>query len=374
MLVGHESPPNLISRKTVTLLSIDDKQIIEYRYGAFLRETAMENCSRRRALGLMAASALGVAAPALAQSGIDETGFVRIGGIDQWIAIQGSNRRNPIILYLHGGPGEAQSPFLADFAPWEKDFTVVNWDQRGAGKTYEKNGQATPDVTMGRLADDAVEIAHYVLNKLGKQKLILVGQSFGSALGLMAARRAPELFYCFVGTAQIVSTPLTVEGWEAWTRQEARRRNDAEGLKALDAAAGLNILSRERMMAARKWIFGPADQSYIQRMAAFTGSPDHPNPEAAVWQAGVHFESSKLAPESFVFDAMKAAPDLPVPYVLIEGREDHVTPLAAAKAYFDTVRSLGKVFVPIDGGHFACFTNTDQFMAALRTHVLPLAR
>jgi pimeloyl-ACP methyl ester carboxylesterase len=331
-------------------------------------------CSRRAMLHLIGGASLGSALPAFAAGGIDETGFVKIGGIDQWIAIQGSDRRNPVILYLHGGPGEAQSPFLKDFVPWQKDFTVVNWDQRGAGKTYEKNGKATPDVTMVRLASDAVEIARYVLKKLGKQKLILVGQSFGSGLGLMVARRAPELFYCMVGAAQFVSTALAVQGWEAWTRQEAARRHDVAGLKALDVAAKQPILSRERMMAARKWVMSPPDQAYIQRQMAFIGSPDHPKPEAAAWVEGYGFESKKLAPDSAVFDAMKDAPVLLVPYILIQGREDHVTPLGPAKAYFDLVVSKSKAFVTIDGGHYACFTNTDEFLAGLRAHVLPLVR
>jgi pimeloyl-ACP methyl ester carboxylesterase len=335
----------------------------------------MANFSRRRLMQMAIGGSLGFAARAAAATeAIDETGFVKIGGIDQWIAIQGQDRRNPVILYLHGGPGEAQSPFLKDFVPWQRDFTVINWDQRGAGKTYEKNGKATPDVTMNRLADDAVEIARHVLNKLGKQQLILMGQSFGSALGLMVARRAPELFYCFVGTAQFVSTTLSVEGWEAWTRQEATRRHDVAGLKALDDAAGLNILSRERMMAARNWVFGPSDQAYIDQQMVFIGSPDHPKPEAAAWIKGYGFESGKLARESFVLDMRKEAPGLPVPYVLIQGREDHVTPTVPAKAYFDQLRAPAKVFVQIGGGHFACFTSTDEFLAALRAQVLPLVR
>ena len=335
----------------------------------------MTDFSRRGFGGLMIGGALGLAAHAASASdSIDECGFVKICGIDQWIAIQGQNRSNPIILFLHGGPGEAQSPFLDQFKPWQRDFTVVNWDQRGAGKTYEKNGKATPDVTMVRLASDAVEIARYVLKKLGKQKLILVGQSFGSGLGLMVARRAPELFYCMVGAAQFVSTALAVQGWEAWTRQEAARRHDVAGLKALDVAAKQPILSRERMMAARKWVMSPPDQAYIQRQMAFIGSPDHPKPEAAAWVEGYGFESKKLAPDSAVFDARKDAPVLVVPYVLIQGREDHVTPLGPAKAYFDLVVSKSKAFVAIDGGHFACFTNTGAFLAALRAHVLPLTR
>ena len=305
---------------------------------------------------------------------IDETGFVEIGGIEQWIAVQGLDRRNPAIFYLHGGPGEAQSPFLKEFAPWQRDFTVVNWDQRGAGKTYEKNGKSTPDITLDRLAEDAVEIAGYVLNRLGKSKLILVGQSFGAMLGLMVVRRAPEMFYAFVGTGQFVNTALTTEWREKWAREQALASHDAAGLATLDQAAKLPVTSGKRMMASRKWLFGPPDQPYLKRQMEFMGAPDHPRPEATAWVEGYQFEASKVGKESVAFDAMTAAPDLPVPYILIEGRQDHVTPFAPARAYFDKVRSKGKVFVPIDGGHFACFTNTDEFLGALRTYVLPLVR
>jgi proline iminopeptidase len=107
----------------------------------------MAKISRRTILLAVAASA---AAPFLrarttanAQS-IDESGFVPIGSIDQWIAVGSQDDRNPIILFLHGGPAEAESPFLREFVPWEQDFTVVNWDQRGSGKTYGKNGPTTP--------------------------------------------------------------------------------------------------------------------------------------------------------------------------------------------------------------------------------------
>jgi predicted alpha/beta-fold hydrolase len=76
--------------------------------------------------------------------GVDEAQYVQIGGIDQFISIRGEDSSNPIILFLHGGPANAQSPFLQEFVPWEKYFTVVNWDQRGSGKTYGKNGPTTP--------------------------------------------------------------------------------------------------------------------------------------------------------------------------------------------------------------------------------------
>ena len=106
-------------------------------------------------------------------------------------------------------------------------------------------------------------------------------------------------------------------------------------------------------------------------MAAFTGSADHPNPEAAVWLEGSHFEAGKLARENFVLDMRQKVTALAVPYVLIQGREDHVTPTAPAKAYYDQLRAPAKAFVEIGGGHFACFTDTEEFLAALRMHVPP---
>src|ERR1700733_4411358 len=140
--------------------------------------------SRRQIVQLVLSSPLCLAGRAIAATGrIDESGFVHIGGIEQWIAIQGRAATNPAILYLHGGPGEAQSPFLKEFLPWEGDFTVANWDQRGAGKNYGRNGFSTPEMTLDRLVDDTIEIAEHVRGRLSQRKVILVGQSWGSFLG-----------------------------------------------------------------------------------------------------------------------------------------------------------------------------------------------
>ena len=328
----------------------------------------------RRRLLLGCGAALTCAGKARASVAIDEQRFVPIGGIPQWIAIQGKENANPAILYLHGGPGEAQSPFLNSFTPWEQDFTVVNWDQRGAGKTFEKNGEATPDLTLERLTADAVEVTRLALNRLGKRKLVLVGQSFGAMLGLMAVRRAPELYYAFVGTGQFVNNALTMEYRERWARQQAVATHDQAGLKALDDVQTLSVNDWKRIGASRKWMLLGPDQDYLKLQTDFMGSPDHPKPEAQAWVKGYGFESSKIAAESIVFDAITAAPELPVPYILIQGREDHITPFEPARAYWQMVRSKGKAFVAIDGGHYACFTDSDQFLAAMRKYVLPLVR
>jgi len=320
--------------------------------------------------GMLALLASGVAQ---AKSPIQESRFISIGGLEQWIAIQGEDVAKPAILYLHGGPGESQSPFLDTFAPWEHDFTVINWDQRGAGKTFEKNGEETPDLTLDRLTSDAVEVTRYALNRLGKRKIILMGQSFGAMLGLLVARRAPELYCAFVGTGQFVNNSLTMEYRERWARAQALATDDEAGLKALDDAQTLSVNDWKRIGASRKWLMSPADREYLKRQTDFMGSPDHPKPEAQAWVKGYGFEANKIGKESIVFDAMTGAPSLPVPYILIQGRDDHVTPFEPARTYWERIRSRGKAFVAIDGGHYACFTDTDQFLRAMRKYVIPLA-
>ena len=104
------------------------------------------------------------------------------------------------------------------------------------------------------------------------------------------------------------------------------------------------------------------------------GSPEHPKPEAEAWVKGYGFEANKIGNESIAFDAIKEVPSIPVPYILIQGREDHVTPLEPARTFWEVVRSRGKAFVAIDGGHYACFTDVEQFLKAMRRHVLPLVR
>src|SRR5262245_22325115 len=138
-------------------------------------------------------------------NGIDEARYIELGGIEQWVTIRGENRDNPVVLFLHGGPGDATNPWgYAGFRLWLKSFTVVQWDQRGAGKTLGRNGpgQATT-ISLDRMTRDGVELTERLLADLHKDKLILVGHSFGSILGIGMAKSRPELYYAFVGTGQV---------------------------------------------------------------------------------------------------------------------------------------------------------------------------
>ena len=140
-----------------------------------------------------------------AAKGIDEASYVTIGGIEQWITIRGEDRSNPVLLFLHGGPGDVTNPWtFLFFAPWEKYFTIVQWDQRGAGRTLRKAGPSvTSTMTVDRMTKDGIEVAEYLRKHLRKEKIIVLGHSFGTILELGMVRARPDLFYAYVGTGQI---------------------------------------------------------------------------------------------------------------------------------------------------------------------------
>jgi len=159
--------------------------------------------------------------------GIDEAFFTGIGGIDQWVAIRGQNRENPIILILHGGPGIALSVMPRDYLwSWSERFTLVMWDQRGAGRTFGRSGPVSTDVTIDQMWRDGIELAEFVRARLHKKKIVLVGVSWGSDLGVRMVKSRPDLFYAYVGTGQSVNQGKFRAVAYAQLLDEARARND----------------------------------------------------------------------------------------------------------------------------------------------------
>ena len=139
--------------------------------------------------------------------GVHESGYVRLGGIDQWVAVSGDKCANPLILFLHGGPGNPTSAFAkALYGGWEKEYTLVQWDQRGAGLTFSRSRPTDGDAqSLGQMRDDGLALAAYLERRFGKRKIILMGTSWGSVLGVHMVKARPELFSAYIGTSQVVS-------------------------------------------------------------------------------------------------------------------------------------------------------------------------
>lgn len=336
--------------------------------------------SRRTALAAIAGlvgSGLGRASERSTPSPIKENGFVSIGGIDQWVGLRGADRRNPILLFLHGGPAAAQSPFLSLYKPWERDYTVAHWDQRGAGKTFGRTGSATPDMTLERMADDAGEVADHLRRRLGDRKVVLVGHSWGTLLGLKAVQRRPGSFTAFVGTGQMaLSWPDSIAAQYAHVRRRAQADGNKAASTALAAIDPPNPVDRAHVGLIRRWLnhYMPAsDKSYLAIQDGFVGQPPYPTVgDRADWIGGQSFSGSRIMPILMGDPIRTIGRDMSLPFFVIQGREDHITPSAAAKAYLNRTTAPKKGFTEIDGGHFAAMSNPEGFLKAMNGLVRPI--
>lgn len=139
--------------------------------------------------------------------GIEELKPVKIGGVDQWLHIRGRNRNNPILLYLHGGPGSPNIGWLdAIQRPWEDYFTIVQWDQRQTGKSYYPAKDESDPLTVQRMIEDAEEVIQYLRRHLNQNKLFILGHSWGSVLGMHMVKRHPDWIHAYIGVGQVVNS------------------------------------------------------------------------------------------------------------------------------------------------------------------------
>ncbi len=133
--------------------------------------------------------------------------YVNVGGAEQWIQIEGDNPDNPVLLFLHCGPGGSTRMAAVAWKSWERYLTVVHWGQRGAGKTFARNGaQRCGKLTLERMIADGIEVAEFLLDHLRQDKIILVGHSWDSALGTHIVKRRSELFSAYLTTWVVVNS------------------------------------------------------------------------------------------------------------------------------------------------------------------------
>jgi pimeloyl-ACP methyl ester carboxylesterase len=337
----------------------------------------MNKVSRRQAIAAVAVAPLLITDALSAGSRtIDNGEFVEIGGLHQWISIHGKESRAPVLLFLHGGPGEAMSPFPDLFQPYQENFTVAIWDQRGSGRTYGRNGARTPGMNPEQFILDTIDVANYLRRRLTKRQVVLVGHSWGAALGLQVAKRRPDLFFAFVGCGQPVSLEKSMLSQERYARDVLSNSKDEQGLKALDEAVQLPLTDPVRRFATRKLLFGSEDQRFLAREDAFTGPQPFPaKGQVADWVAGYSFTSEVLVPKILGKDVADIVGfDIPLAFIVVQGIDDHITPTDVAREYVAKVNAPTKAFVEIRGGHFACYTDPQGLLGTLRQQVLPLCK
>ena len=311
-------------------------------------------------------------------NGIDESRFVRIGDIDQWISIRGEDRKNPVILFVHGGPGDATTLLgYAVFRSWLKRFTVVQWDQRGSGKTYGRNGPAlAPTMTIPQLVRDGIELVDSLRQLLKKDRITVVCHSFGSTLGLQMVKARPDLFAAYVGTGQVATTAdRELSASYAALVEEARRRGVPAALRQLLDVGPPPWKGGRGYSVVHSWAnaFENADTYITETLGLMLVAPGYTIHDLNEDLAGEAFSGEHLVPQiASLTDSTFRGP-YRVPVFVFQGVNDFTTPVSLAREFVSRIQAPKKRLVLIsDAGHFAVFTRPEEFLRDLIVNVSPL--
>ena len=326
------------------------------------------------ALVLTAVSAHAVPVP------VNERMFVPIGGIEQWITIKGQDRANPVLLVLHGGPGNAWSPFAdAMFAGWDRDFTVVQWDQRGAGRTFGKSGPSVADtMSVERMVSDGIEVAGFLRTHLGKERIVLVGGSWGSVLGLQMVHARPDLFHAIVAFAPVINMRASMVAGYGKVLQMAKAAGDDAAIASLTSIGSPPWSSLRTWPIYRKWLRAyqakivTAPAAPRQVSVDYATAEDEKFNEDADEFSFVHFWGMKMSGPLMQVDLAALGPSYKVPVYLVAGAADLTAPPELAKAYFDGITAPDKMFRLVEGtGHEPSVAELDVVHALLTDVVKP---
>jgi pimeloyl-ACP methyl ester carboxylesterase len=311
---------------------------------------------------------------------IDESAYVKIGGIDHWITIRGEDRNNPVILFLHGGPGDVTNPWAYPyFLSWLKHFTVVQWDQRGAGKTLRATGESIgPTMTIERMTQDGIELTEYLRQHLRKNKIIVVGHSWGSVFGVLMAKARPDLFHAFVGTGQVADfkqSDVVAYKLALQTAGVAGEPSDVASLKAIGIPPYADGKAWQLFGKWRRKCEGAETDKFLGGLMGFAfQSPGYSIRDINDWLDGQVLGGEKLIGQGAKLSPKRLAGEFELPVFVFQGEHDCSSPTELARNYVDSINAPKKEFVAIPGaGHFAVFMKSNEFLMELVARVRPLA-
>ena len=312
----------------------------------------------------------------LVAGSIAEVEYLRLGGLDQWVMIRGESLSNPPLILLHGGPGFTETSLFRHYlAPLEKRFTLVYWDQRGAGKSYDRKIPRSA-MTVDRFVADLDELVDAVCKRLGKSRVAIFGHSWGSALGVLYCARFPGKVAAYVGCGQLGDWAAGESSSYAFVLAEAQRRGHRGAVKKL-LAIGPPPHTASSLLVQRTWLSrfeGRLGAKAIWNLGRVVlGAPEASIFDLPRAMRGLRFSLDAMWSEVSRLNLVSIAPALQMPVFFFLGRKDHWVPTEMSVAYYDALTAPSKKLVWFEeSGHEPFVDEPARFNAAMAELVLPV--
>jgi len=321
------------------------------------------------------------------RSGIAEIRSITIGSIKQTILIRGENLGNPILLYLHGGPGSTEMiPFRLAHKNLEKYFTVVSWEQRGTGRSFSDD--ISPDsMTIDQFVSDTHELTGYLIKEFGKSKIVLAGHSWGTILGLLTVSKYPNDYYAYVGSGQEVNP---AEGEKIGYEYILAKANNNK--KALDELQKINMgesyLTMDntgdwynKIKIERKWLVAFGGEIYNKKDYSLLFSsktmfaPEYSFIDFIKFGRGSVFSLKTMWPQIMKINLREQVKKVEIPVFFLQGRNDYNAPTSILNEYYSLLEAPEKeIFYFENSAHHPMYEEPDKYEKILIENILPLCK
>jgi pimeloyl-ACP methyl ester carboxylesterase len=311
---------------------------------------------------------------------ISEIKTLNINGLRQSMIIRGKDSTKPVLLYLHGGPGDPEFPFVQYFNPGIEDlFVVCYWDQRGAGLSYSKN--IPPEsMTLEQFVDDAGKVSEYLIHRFNRKKIFLLGHSWGTMLGSFTVNKYPELYYAFIAVGQVGDQERAEKISYDFVLSKARELKDKRAIRNLekigpppysDPKEAIDKMNIERKYVIRYGGAVKKGSFYPRAIKPLLFCKEYRLKDKINYLKGMKFTKSYLWDVIMKSNLFKQIPSQKIPVYIIQGTSDYETSYVIAKEYFDSLQAPLKRFYTFDNSaHSPIFEEPEKFDTVLKEILL----
>lgn len=314
----------------------------------------------------------------LTERGVDEGIYVQLGGQEQYVLLRGNDTGNPVIIYLHGGPSSADTYATYCFSgELAEDYTVLAWDQRGCGRTYFRNIDKDPEnatATFAQAMEDLDDLVDYACERFGREKVIVMGHSYGTILGSEYALAYPNKVEAYVSVAQVVS----MEKMVVYSYEDALRKAEAAGddttelvtaYETFCASEDFTDMMKVRSLGAKYQPAEVADRAtWLSVTSPYFGMDDFRWFLKQLGSLDAYFAMNQpLFDYTYEFDAYKNAMSYEMPVYFISGSADWICPVDSVREYAESITAPEVCLELMDGcGHNVQYSLPEEFAEKVR--------
>ena len=315
-----------------------------------------------------------------------EKTYIEIAGIKQGFFIRSENPENPIVLFLHGGPGSPELPFIISFElseRLEKYFTVCYWDQRGSGMSF--NSSIDPKtMTVEQMIEDTRQLTEYLQQRFGHKKIYLMGHSWGSYLGIKTIEKYPDYYFAYIGIGQVANDLESEKVAYDYMLKHAMKTNDnraVKKLKKIDKDSSdfpqLKYIMTTRSLLMNKYGIGIMRKncstiSLLKSLLFFKG---YTFSEKINFARGSLFSLKHLFDKTVTDNLFESSITFQVPIFIMHGKWDYQVSYTLAHEWFDKIVSPQKMFFSFDNSaHSSNMEEPEKFVQIVRDITLQISR